>query len=154
MLHYKRVVLDGGSYGATAAQVYIARHGSRVAAAVLDGASLLDVPLFERMPVSIQRSFDGVASRCAADVACHRAFPDVAGDLRTVLGRLRISPVRDGPYAFDVVAGQDTIRMALRAPAAVARLPLVIHRAAAGDFGELLASWEATFPQASRAPYS
>jgi len=144
-LHYRRIVLYGGSYGASAAQVYIARHGAHVAAAVLDGATLLDVPLFERMPLSVQRSFDRLAALCARDVGCHASFSDVAADLHVVLARLRIAPVQDGPYSFDVAAAQDTIRMALRAPPAAVRLPLALHRAAAGDFGDLVAAWEATF---------
>ncbi len=143
-LHHKRIVLYGGSYGATAAQVYIARHGAHVAAAVLDGASLLDVPLFERMPRATQRSFDALAARCAADASCRSVSHDVAGDLRTVLARLRASPVHDGAFAFDVVAAEGAVRLALRAPAATARLPLLLHRAAAGDYHGLLDFWEAS----------
>jgi pimeloyl-ACP methyl ester carboxylesterase len=141
-LHYSRIVLYGGSYGASAAQVYIARHGSRVAAAVLDGASLLDVPLFERMPLSTQRSFDRLAALCAGDVVCHAAFPDVARDLATVLARLRVSPTQDGALSFGVSEAEGTVRLALRVPAATAALPLALHRAAAGDYRQLLDGWE------------
>jgi pimeloyl-ACP methyl ester carboxylesterase len=140
-LRYRRVVLYGGSYGATAAQVYIARHGSHVAAAVLDGGTLLDVPVFERMPLATQQAFDRLAGRCAADATCHAAFPDVAGDLRTVFARLRVAPVADGAFTFDVAAAQDTLRTLLRVPAATARIPLMLHRAAEGDYRELLANW-------------
>jgi pimeloyl-ACP methyl ester carboxylesterase len=146
-LHYRLIVLYGGSYGATAAQVYIARHGSHVAAAVLDGASLLDVPLFERMPLATQQSFDRLAARCASDAACHAAFPDVVQNLRTVLARLRVAPVQDGTFTLRVGDAEGTIRLALRVPAAAARLPLVLHRAAAGDYGQLLDAWEATMPE-------
>jgi pimeloyl-ACP methyl ester carboxylesterase len=142
-LHYSRIVLYGGSYGASAAQVYIARHGSHVAAAVLDGASLLDVPLFERMPLSVQRSFDRLAARCAAEIACHAAFPDVARDLATVLARLRASPLQDRDLTFGAGEAEGTVRLALRVPAASAVLPLALHRAAAGDYRELLDDWKA-----------
>jgi pimeloyl-ACP methyl ester carboxylesterase len=145
-LHYNRIVLYGGSYGASAAQVYIARHGSHVAAAVLDGASLLDVPVFERMPLATQRSFDRLAARCASEVACHAAVPNVGKDLSTVLAQLRVAPVQDRAFSFDVVDAEATIRVALRVPSASARLPLVLHRAAAGDFRELLDAWEAPNP--------
>jgi pimeloyl-ACP methyl ester carboxylesterase len=147
-LHYKQLVLYGGSYGASAAQVYIARHEAHVAAAVLDGASLLDVPLFERMPLATQRSFDGLAARCAGDVACRAAFPDVGGDLRTVLARLRVAPVQEGAFSFDVGDAEGTIRLALRVPAAAARLPLALRRAAAGNYGDLLDAWERTIADA------
>jgi pimeloyl-ACP methyl ester carboxylesterase len=140
-LHYRRIVLYGGSYGGSAAQVYIARHGVHVAAAVLDGATLLDVPIFEHMPVATQRAFDRLAQRCAADTACHAAFPDVAGDLKIVFARLRAAPIVDGAITFDVVAAQNTLRLALRVPAATAGVPLALHRAAAGDYRPLLAAW-------------
>src|SRR5262249_5506631 len=110
----------GGSYGATAAQVYIARHGGHVAAAVLDGASLLDVPLFERMPLATQRSFDRLAARCASDVFCHAAFPDLELDLRTLVGGLRPAPVRDGTgpsaSAWSTPRGRFASRYASRRP--------------------------------------
>lgn len=141
-LRYRRIVLYGGSYGATAAQVYVARHGTHVAAAVLDGGTLLDTPIFERMPWATQRSFDRLAERCRADATCHAAFPEVAGDLRTVFARLRTSPVQDGDYTFGIDDAQGVVRLALRAPQAAARLPLALHRAAAGDYRELLTAWE------------
>jgi pimeloyl-ACP methyl ester carboxylesterase len=71
-LGYRRIVLYGLSYGATAAQVYIARHGASVAAAVLDGATLLDVPIWDRMPLSNQEAFDALAARCSGDSACNQ----------------------------------------------------------------------------------
>jgi pimeloyl-ACP methyl ester carboxylesterase len=143
-LHYRRVVLYGGSYGGTAAQVYLARHGTRVVAAVLDGATLLDVPIFERMPLATRRAFDRLAARCAAEAACHAAFPDVAADLRAVFARLRVMPVQDGASTFDVVAAQGTLRLMLRVPSWAARVPLALHRAAGGDYRELLTVFDAT----------
>jgi pimeloyl-ACP methyl ester carboxylesterase len=141
-LHYRRIVLYGGSYGATAAQVYIARHGSVVAAAVLDGGTLLDIPIFERMPFATQQAFDRLAERCRTDPACHAAFPDVAGDLRAVFARLRAAPVRDGSNILDITNAQDLLRLALRVPSASARIPLALHHAAAGDFRDFFTAWE------------
>jgi pimeloyl-ACP methyl ester carboxylesterase len=146
-LHYRRIVLYGGSYGATAAQVYIARHGAHVSAAVLDGATLLDVPIWERMPLATQRSFDRLVNRCASDMGCHSAVPDLASDLHAVLARLRAAPVQDGALSFDAAAAQGTIRLALRDPSASARLPLALHRAAAGDYRDLLTAWEGSFAE-------
>jgi pimeloyl-ACP methyl ester carboxylesterase len=79
-------------------------------------------------------------------VSCHAAFPDVAGDLRAVFERLRSSPIRDGSSTFGVADAQDVVRLALRVPQASARLPLALHRAAQGDYGELLAAWESSRP--------
>jgi pimeloyl-ACP methyl ester carboxylesterase len=146
-LGYRKIVVYGGSYGGTAAQVYLARHGGNVAAAVLDGATLLDVPLWERMPLSTQEAFDKLVARCAATTACRSTFPDVAGDLRTILERLRSAPVDvrvDGGTArFDVVAAQNTLRFMLRVPETAAHVPRALRRAAAGDLEPLTDVWRA-----------
>jgi pimeloyl-ACP methyl ester carboxylesterase len=147
-LGYKRIVLYGGSYGATAAQVYLARHGTHVAAAVLDGGTLLDVPIWERMALNVQGAFDGLAARCAADRVCSVAFPDVPGDLGTVLSRLRSSPldvqVQGGTESFGLTDAQDTVHSLLRVPDLAARVPLILHRAAAGDLSGLTTPWAST----------
>jgi pimeloyl-ACP methyl ester carboxylesterase len=144
-LGYSKLVLYGGSYGATAAQVYLARHASHVAAAVLDSGTLLDVPIWERMPLSIQSAFDALVARCARDRDCSAAFPDVAADLRVVLSRLRAKPLEvpiDGRIArFAVADAQDTLRQLLRVPTLVARVPLILRQAASGDWDGLLDPW-------------
>jgi pimeloyl-ACP methyl ester carboxylesterase len=43
-LGYGTLDLYGGSYGATAPQVFVRRHPGAVRTVVLDGATLLDVP--------------------------------------------------------------------------------------------------------------
>ncbi len=149
-LGYGRIVLYGGSYGGSAGQVYIARHGAHVAAAVLDGATLLDVPIWERMPLSTQRAFDRLAARCAVDAACHLAFPDVAADLRSVFARLRAAPL-EVPYngavlSFGIADAQETLRTLLRVPGSAARVPLILHRAASGNYTELLTPWSMLLP--------
>jgi pimeloyl-ACP methyl ester carboxylesterase len=148
-LGYQKIVLYGGSYGATAAQVYLARHGAHVAAAVLDGATLLDVRIWERMPVSVQGAFDALVARCARDSVCSVAFPDVAGDLRTVLTRLRASPlevsVPGGTAEFGVADAQAIVHFLLRSPGSAAHVPLILHRAVEGDLSgltdPLVATW-------------
>jgi pimeloyl-ACP methyl ester carboxylesterase len=152
-LGYSKIVLYGGSYGATSAQVYLARHASSVAAAVLDSGTLLDVPIWERMALSTQTAFDGLASRCAADRACSAAFPDVPGDLRDVLSRLRTKeltvPAGSGSATFGVTDAQGTLRTLLRVPEWSARIPLILHEAAAGDWSGLVDPWlDAADPQA------
>ncbi len=149
-LGYDKIVLFGGSYGATAAQVYLARHGAHVAAAVLDGATLLDVPIWERMAVSVQGAFDAIAARCAHDRVCSAAFTDVADDLRTVLTRLRASPVDvavpEGTAPFGLVDAQGMVHWLLRTPDSAVRVPLILHRAAAGDLSGLTDPWVALRP--------
>jgi pimeloyl-ACP methyl ester carboxylesterase len=133
-LRYRRILLYGGSYGATAAQVYIARHGGRVSAAILDAGTLLDVPIWARMPRSTQDAFDRLAARCAADAKCHTAFADVPGDLRTAFARLRAEPLPN----LGLVSAQGLVRYLLRTPETAVRVPLILHRAAAGNYSELV----------------
>jgi pimeloyl-ACP methyl ester carboxylesterase len=91
-LGYRTVNLYGGSYGATAVQVYLQRYPEHVRTATLLSGSLLEVPLFERFPVNSQRALDAVFARCAADPACRAAFPDPASDLRSLATQLDAAP--------------------------------------------------------------
>jgi pimeloyl-ACP methyl ester carboxylesterase len=144
-LGYPKIVLYGGSYGATAAQVYLARHSAHVSAAVLDSGTLLDVPIWERMALSTQGAFDALVARCAADRVCRVIFPDPAADLRLVLSRLRTKPLEvpleSGTVVFGVGDAQSMLRFLLRVPEWAASVPLILHRAAAGDLSGLVDPW-------------
>jgi pimeloyl-ACP methyl ester carboxylesterase len=140
-LGYSSIDLYGGSYGATAVQYYLRQHGDRVHLAVLDGGTLLDVPIFELFPASSQRALDGVLARCRSDEQCNAAFPDPAGELTAVLARLTASPVtstvldtdgRPTVLTADFLAG--TIHGRLLSASSAATIPWLIHRAAVGDF--------------------
>ena len=72
-LGYGQIDLYGGSYGATAAQVYLRRHPETVRAIVLDGVTLLDIPVFERWSSSAQRALKLLDKRCRADRCCARS---------------------------------------------------------------------------------
>jgi pimeloyl-ACP methyl ester carboxylesterase len=135
--------LVGVSGGTRQAQVYQRRHPNSVRSMVLAGV----VPHGFRMPLSYardaQRAFDVLVRDCAADAACHRAFPDPAGDLRTVLARLERSPVRvpiarPGRQADTAIITRDVFAEELRTQmygmASASRIPLVLRRAALGDF--------------------
>ena len=138
-LGYDRIDLYGGSYGATLAQYYLRQHGSHVRSVVLDGGTLLDVPIFERIPRSSQAALDSVLERCAADTRCHAAFPDPAGDLERAIARLAKHPVRtalrdpwtDDPIVVNAAALAGEIHSLLVASDS-ADVPLVLHQAATG----------------------
>ena len=74
-LGYDRINLYGPSYGATAAQYYIRQHEDRVRAAVFDGGTLVDVPIFERIAPNSQRALDILLDRCAAERPAERPSP-------------------------------------------------------------------------------
>jgi pimeloyl-ACP methyl ester carboxylesterase len=138
-LGYDQIDLYGASYGATLAQYYVRQHGAHVRSVVLDGGTLLDVPIFERLPISSQAALDSVLERCTADEACAAAFPDPAGDLERAMARLAGHPVRteirdpwtDEPIVVDAatLAGQIHYLLVISDGADV---PLVLHQAATG----------------------
>ena len=137
-LGYDRIDLYGGSYGATLAQYYLRQHGSHVRSVVLDGGTLLDVPIFERIPRSSQAALDSVLERCAADTRCHAAFPDPAGDLERAIARLAKHPVRTALRDPWTRADRGECRGTRReihnllVASDSADVPLVLHQAATG----------------------
>jgi pimeloyl-ACP methyl ester carboxylesterase len=140
----ERINLVGGSYGTRAAQEYMRRHPDRVRAATLFGL----VPPSERMPqhfaADAQHSLDAVVAECAADAACHAAFPQLAAEVRTVFDRLSSAPARvtvehprtKRPVALtltrDMVA--ETLRYMLYVSQSASLVPAAMHNAASGNF--------------------
>jgi D-aminopeptidase len=145
-LGYDRVNLYGTSYGTRVALEWMRRHPAALRAVVLDGV----VPPSLTMPASHapdgEASLRAVIARCEVDPACRGAFPDLEGDLRTVVERLEKGRVttsiphpRTGePVAVALGRGLfgEAVRHLLYSPARIVRLPWAIHRAAAGDFTE------------------
>jgi pimeloyl-ACP methyl ester carboxylesterase len=142
-LGYESIDLYGGSYGATAVQYYLRQHGDHVHAAVLDGGTLLDVPVFELIAPNSQRALDDVLDRCRSDALCGKAFPDPAGELAAALARLANQPVTTGFHADGQAVVVDagylagTIHNQLLSASGAQTIPSLIHRAALGDYDEV-----------------
>jgi pimeloyl-ACP methyl ester carboxylesterase len=142
-LGYERIDLWGGSYGATALQVYLHRHGDRVRSAILDGATLLDIPIFELWSRSAQRALDRVFARCAREPACRRAYPHPARDLAAVRARLRGHPVVVAGRTVTEEALTEGIRVLTLSPERAAAIPRFLSLAAAGRVADAAASVQA-----------
>ncbi len=140
-LGYGKLDLYGISYGATAAQVFLRRHPGSVRTVVLDGGTLLDIPIFERWASNGQRALDLLAARCTADPACRRAFPTWRADLPGLLTRLQAEPVTveaaGESVSVDDVVLADTIQNLTRSAGQAVYVPLLVTRAAAGDYSVL-----------------
>jgi pimeloyl-ACP methyl ester carboxylesterase len=144
-LGYDKINLYGASYGATAAQYYLRQHEGRVQAVVVDGATLLDVPVFERMAASTQRALDLLFDRCKASVACADAYPDIRAEFTTVLERVTTAPLATGvadprtsrPVVMDRSTFAGAVHLLLMEAHAAAALPSQIHAAYRGDFDRL-----------------
>lgn len=146
-LGYGKLNLMGTSYGTRAVLVFLRRHPERVRTATIFGV----LPTDERGPLpaarNAQRSFEALAGDCAREPACAAAFPDLRADLAAVLRRVEEKPVPvevtdpDTEEKVSLVLTREgatqTLRYMLYADFGRARLPLALHRAAAGDFGYL-----------------
>ena len=146
-LGYGRINVVGGSYGTRASQVYLRRHPGSVRTVTLIGAAPMDEPLSLSHAEAGQRSLDLLLGWCEKDAACHGKFPEVRQEFQTVMERLRREPATvavkhpktgqpaEVRIAWNVVA--DGVRWTLYSPGNSARLPLMIHQAAGGDFAPL-----------------
>jgi pimeloyl-ACP methyl ester carboxylesterase len=147
-LGYEQINLIGGSYGTRLALEYARHHGERVRTLVLDGVAPPQMALPEGFAVDAQAAFDALVADCKADPACAKAFPDVAGDLDRALARIgdgeltvAVEHPRTGvleQLTVDRAVVVNGLRGILYVPYLSALLPLLIHRAAEGEFGPLL----------------
>ena len=137
-LGYRTLNLYGISYGATLAQVYVARHPRAVRSVVLDGATLIDIPFFGRFAVNGQRALDLVARRCAREAPCARAFPGWTLRLRSLIEAWNVTAVTIGPDV--TLSGNDlagVIQLMTLNASSAASIPLVVTRAARGEYAPL-----------------
>ncbi len=132
-LGYRQLDVLGGSYGATAAQVYLKLHLSSVRTLILLGASALDVPFFDRYAVNAQRALDQLAKLCTSQPACRKAFPRWERQFGEIVKALNARPVHG--MTGDQFAS--VVHKMLRDVNTAASIPLVVSRAAAGDYRPL-----------------
>jgi pimeloyl-ACP methyl ester carboxylesterase len=146
-LGYDQINLYGGSYGTTAAQIYILRHGEHVRTAALDGATLLEVPIFERWPLASQNALELVFARCTTDATCHSAFPNLRQEFTEVLAKLAQSPitmpindpVTGQPFVLSAEVFETSIHGALASTPTAVVVPQYIHLVYTEDWSGLAA---------------
>ena len=132
-LGYRQLDVIGSSYGATAAQVYATLHPSSVRTLILLAGTAIDVPFFDRYAVNAQRALDQLAKLCASQPDCRKAFPDWEHQFGELVKAWNAHPVNgmNGDELASVVHA-----MLLNLDKAVS-IPLVVSRAAAGDYAPL-----------------
>jgi pimeloyl-ACP methyl ester carboxylesterase len=131
-LGYRQLDVIGSSYGATAAQVYLKLHPSSVRTLVLTGGTAIDVPFFDRYAVNAQRAIDQLATLCASDPGCRKAFPGWERRFGQLVKAWNAQP---GPMTGDELAS--VVQFMLRNLTKAVSIPLVVGRAAAGDYAPL-----------------
>ena len=93
-LGYRKLVLDGDSYGTFTSFIYMRRHPGHVESAVLDGVappSFLIVPLEDAG--GAQLAIDGIIADCKTDASCNAHFPQLAAHFAVVAKRFDNGPV-------------------------------------------------------------
>jgi pimeloyl-ACP methyl ester carboxylesterase len=144
-LGYHRLNLFGASYGTRAAMTYLKRHPEHVRTVTLQGVSPTNHYVPMDFPQQTERALQGVLAECAADEACHKAFPDLKADEKAVLDRLSKGPVdvelqRNGAatrvkLSRDLAA--EAVRYMLYNAGAASDVPLFLHLAAQGNYDPL-----------------
>lgn len=132
-LGYQQLDVIGSSYGATAAQVYLKLHPSSVRTLILSGATAIDVPFFDRYAVNARRALDQLANLCASDSACRRAFPGWERQFGELVKTWNAHPVNG--MTGDEFAS--IVHVMLLDLTKAVSIPLVVSRAADGDYGRL-----------------
>ena len=152
-LGYTKVNLYGGSYGATAAQYFLAQHPKLVRTAILDGATLLDIPIFERLAPNGERALRRILQSCATSARCARAYPRARHEAFEMIARLRRTPVRVQGTLIDAPTAAGLLQLLSLTPGGAAEIPWIAHSAVGGDWRPLAVELDragATADEASR----
>jgi pimeloyl-ACP methyl ester carboxylesterase len=148
-LGYDTINLFGGSYGTQAALVYMRRHPEHVRSAILLAVAPTDLKMPLHHSESAARAMDLLLDECERDAACHAAFPQIRDDWKNVLAQLekQSARVEYSPHgksaALTTVEIQrgvfgEKIRTWMYGRDKAARIPLIVHHAATGDFAPFL----------------
>ena len=147
-LGYDRINLFGASYGTRAVLVYMRQHPEHVRSAILLGVAPTDLKMPLHHSESAARAMDLLLGECEQDAACHAAFPQIRDDWKSVLAQLEKQPARVeysppgkvAPTTVEIQAGVfgEKIRTWMYDRDKAARVPLIVHHAAAGDFAPFL----------------
>jgi pimeloyl-ACP methyl ester carboxylesterase len=143
-LGYDRINLFGGSYGTQAALVYMRQHPRHVRSAILLAVAPTDLKMPLHHSEAAARAMDLLLVECERDAACHAAFPQIRDDWKNALAQLEKQPARveyssDGKAAPTTVEIQrglfaEKIRTWMYGRDKAARIPMIVHHAAGGDF--------------------
>jgi pimeloyl-ACP methyl ester carboxylesterase len=146
-LGHERINLWGASYGSLEALEYVRRHPTRVRTLALQGVAPPSVFSSLSVARNAQRALDATVAACRRNAECHEAFPDVTGELESVLAGLSEKPVevsvhnpRTGEQATlvitrDLFAG--VLRVLLYDRRLADRLPGVVRAAHNGEYDDL-----------------
>ena len=147
-LGYGQINVWGGSYGSTAALVFLRRHEGSVRSMIIDGIAPTDMLLPLYMSRDGQRALDLLIADCGKNKLCHEAYPDLKSVIAKVFEkagakpRMKIVNPRTGE-PLEINLSRDLVGAivmgALYSPERSSLLPRLFEQAAGGDFQGLLA---------------
>jgi pimeloyl-ACP methyl ester carboxylesterase len=143
-LGYAQINLYSASYGALAALQYLRQHPEHVRSVALAGVATPAMKMPLHFAKGAQAAMDRLMADCAADVTCRAAFPQVKTEFAAVSAQLDkgavsfdlIHPVSKTRQRVSMSRGVfvEQLRLMLYNLSAASLAPLLIHRAAQGDF--------------------
>lgn len=156
-LGYDEINLYGISYGTYLAQYVMEYQPEGVRSVILDSTVPVAANSYEDQPSSFQRAFDALFAACADDAECNAAFPELKTEFNDFVKRANEDPfyirIRN-PYNDQMVRtpvrGDDVLSIAFQGLydyTLIPIMPLMLHRAANGDY-RLLATFYELFLKA------
>jgi pimeloyl-ACP methyl ester carboxylesterase len=147
-LAYDKINVIGGSYGTQAAQVYMRRHPEHVRSVILVAVAPTNIKMPLHHSESAARAMDLLLGECEQDAVCHAAYPQIRDDWKKALQQLEKQPARVEYSVPEKTASTtveiqrdifaEKIRTCMYGRDKAARIPLIIHHAAEGDFAPFL----------------
>lgn len=147
-LGYGKINVWGGSYGTRLGQVYARAYPASVRTLVLDGVAAPEqvIPAGGR---DSQSALDKLLASCAANPACHAAYPDLRAEFDAVSARVArgdlVIAMADprtalpGKVSMSSARYQSTIHSILYSAPDTRRLPFLIHQAYLGHWEPFVA---------------
>ena len=143
-LGYDKINLLGGSYGSTAALVFMRRHPNQIRSAIIEGVAPTNYKVPLPFAKGVQQAMNRLIADCAADKECGKSFPKFREEFESILAKLEKEPATFqaiNPYtrqSQQVTLTRDTfvdhIRVMLYAPEYSRYLPFLIHQVNQGNF--------------------
>ena len=143
-LGYSSLNLFGLSYGTRAAQVYLRRYPASSRTAYLGSMIPMDADTLLELPAAAEDVLEHTFDACAADTACHAAFPDLREEFATLLARLDrgevVVPVPGTSQNVTLSRGLviERVRSLLYTTEGAATVPWLLHEAHAGNWKPLV----------------
>jgi pimeloyl-ACP methyl ester carboxylesterase len=142
-LHVKQWNVYGVSYGTDLALQLLRDYPTGIRSMVLDSIVPPQLSLIQEFWPAAQRGYQAVFDACAAQPACHTAYPNLRGEFTAAVNRLTRKPltvaVRNPATAqrtkvvFDGYQLANLLVVLSLYPGSLADAPAMVHKLAAGD---------------------